>query len=864
MFALARAAVAAALLFAPFGSGVGAQEPTKNEPLTAEQFTSSLLERLSTHKYFSKIGFVEERSFAPLLLLVQKPSLDTPDFAKKLAAAHGPWLRKIDEVFDAHYVQPLKLARRPDSPIQAVAILQTAGDYSNYERASIDLARCCSHWAYYERRAHLTVAYHDGPALGTVPWNYPELVEYVRALLLAHFSGSQGEIPQSWITEGLGGYLALYSGTKPEALDKRTLSTRAVDFLVATSQNQQKRELYLFPIAKIVDLGLSDAWGRALGERADAAGLGDDALGDFWTAYRSQCVLWMHFLHEGDSGKYAPRLMSYLGGALRGSGGLDALRKAFEGVDLAALDREFYAWLYQLYAKANPNKPLDAKVLDQLFKPAPPAVAKAPAPTSAAASEKSAPKPEPAFDPRSVAIASDDLNAEHGRVLQRIRTGDLDGALKQLEELEARGHGSAIEQRLTHELERLRLFAALRERYFAALIASGEKHSFEQDGKKVLAKLVKVENGELVLGENRAKVERLPIASVALVDIARDLPKTLADSPDSWIRNYAYVLEGDERWKRGLAGDSKPVVELRNDAQDWYPATLRFGLVAAALAQLADAGAPSDATTGRVCIERIQAVLARSGQLPVVEARRAALTQLARIALGAQYSPQLLAGVCPVAIEVLGEGRVRVALDFQDPGQLALLQNDPAALREYRRAMDPLGDATENRYGVVDGVLEMRGDVCLRSLLEFEAPIYVKARMRFQQTTAVTAPFVMLCACFQAPESFVGSLLGGGVYVYDVATRESAMGWNVPPIFADHDYLNELKVADQRASAWFEGNEQNAVACKSRTSGAVLVLVHSSTTIRADDLVIEGKLRDASARALFVDSKLAALGLAAK
>src|SRR6185436_16398801 len=210
--------------------------------------------------------------------------------------------------------------------------------------------------------------------------------------------------------------------------------------------------------------------------------------------------------------------------------------------------------------------------------------------------------------------------------------------------------------------------------------------------------------------------------------------------------------EGDERWKRGLAGDSKPVAELRNDALDWYPAALRFGAVAQALEQLADGGVPKDAASGRECIERIQALLAQSGQLPVVDARRAALTQLARIALGVQYSQQLLAGVCPVAIEVLGESRVRVALDFKDAGQLALLQNDPAALREYRRAMAPLGDATENQCGIVDGVLEMRGDVCLRSLLEFEAPIYVKARMRFQETTAVTAPFVMLCACFQPPE----------------------------------------------------------------------------------------------------------------
>ncbi len=67
-----------------------------------------LRHRLARSAYFSKITWTEDRSVPGIVFLVQRPAKDLPDYAKNIARDYGPWLQKVQSLFEEQYAKPLR------------------------------------------------------------------------------------------------------------------------------------------------------------------------------------------------------------------------------------------------------------------------------------------------------------------------------------------------------------------------------------------------------------------------------------------------------------------------------------------------------------------------------------------------------------------------------------------------------------------------------------------------------------------------------------------------------------------------------------------------------------------------------------
>lgn len=830
-------------------------------PLTPEQFTAVLRKRFETHKHLSKVLFVEDATYDPVRLFLHKPQVETPDWQKKVALAHGPFLARIWESFRKRYVEPLKLQRRPDVPLFAVCILQTAGDHLNYLAAarSASVFRAA---AAFERRSRFTVAFHDGaPALPLR--RRDELAEFVAALLQAHYSGPGGEPAQLWLAPGLGWYLASCGSSDPATLDNPSVDSLELQLAGELAGDATQRWIHLQRLPDIVEATSWNAvWDRS-SERARAAGLQVDSS-TFHRFWFRQCALWMHFLQEDPARRQ--RFLSYLGYALQGRGNFEAFRKAFDGVDLDALERDFYRWVLRTQLARRPQDKLDLAIVDTLFD-APPAVkAKAAAageaaPNAAApVAETVAPAPEP-FDPRSLAPSRDDFTAEHGLVLQRIRRGDLDGARTQLEALAARAAGSEIERRLGRELERLKRFVAIRDAWLAGLVASGTKRSFDLGGRKVVAKLERIENGRIRLGENRQGLESIGLDEFTPAQIARELPKELLDLPDGWIRNYAYVLDADERWKRGLAAGSpeseQARSDLRTDAEEWYPGVLKLGLAAQQLVELSESGVPADASSGAACLERIDAVRSDFAALELVRGRSEPLKELARLALERTFSVESFVSALPGKYDlddIAGAGRVRLTLDFSDAAQLGAFEQVPTFFLEWRSRMEIERSTPE--VSVEDGALRMVGPAACKLRLGLGAPLRVEVTAIQRSTSGYS--LLEVFALFENEDNFVACAPERLLVRDERSSSECVQGKYTVP--TERPYRLAFAVGADEAFAFCDDRKVAQCPSKGRTKGDLVLYAHSDAPIVVDKFVIEGQLDLDHARAAWIDAELARRG----
>ena len=143
------------------------------------------------------------------------------------------------------------------------------------------------------------------------------------------------------------------------------------------------------------------------------------------------------YLHEGAGGKYRASFVKYVGSALAGDGSLAAFQKAFPGVDVGALEAEFYAWLFELYGTMFPGRKADPLALKRLGTPA------------GAKGE--------AAKPVDLAAALElDVPSAHAGLLFEIRSGRFETAIAELEKLRARPKVGAHAARLETEILRQR------------------------------------------------------------------------------------------------------------------------------------------------------------------------------------------------------------------------------------------------------------------------------------------------------------------------------------------------------------------------------------------------------------------------
>ena len=834
-------------------AGLRAQESAAGEVLTKEQFTAALLERLSLHEYFADVEFEQRRDFDPLLFLAPKTAPGAADFGAAAVAERGPRLRATAELFRKQYVEPLALKRRGDQPLNAFIVLRTFDDYARYAARLSDTTPN-SGFAHFDRRLRTVVAFESGSRLDGARRNEPETAEFVRELLQSHYDGVGGEVAQSWIYVGLGNYLAHAASGDAKAGAPRVIDELDVEFIVALLRDPSKGALYLLPLEEIVALDNDDVWSNAVRERARTLGVDQVDAKLVAQAWSSQSALWMHFLHDGNGAKHRADLLAYLASALHGLGGAADLRAAFHVADLGTLDREFYAWLAEHYSAVNPKDRIDPEQVS-----APRALPKLAATSKA---KGAAPAAAAALDARALTAPLDDPAAAHARIVQQIRDGHLEEALAALLALQNKVLGGPIAPRLEREFKRLKGWTAMRDRYFADVIANGTKLLLNVESKKLVVKVERVENGSVFFADNRLKLASLPLCDFKPADTARELPKALVESSDGWIRFYPLVLEGDAKLK--LSGDAPQLGELRADAAEWYPGVVALGRVLGALDALAAAGVPTDPATATKCIERLRALKKDFGATPQVLERAALLRQLAAVAAEKQFTPSCIAAQFAGKLEFPSEGRAKVTYAFDTPKELDDFVRQEGYMTEWSGVYEPIRKpAADSKLTLSGGALRGDGELCYRLALPFKMP--VSARYKFKVGSVPKdgsgISSMMVAVCDNGEHSYIGCEGLGIVTSVDVSKGQKKIAIPKPEkLTVDKEYSLELRVANKRVTSLVDGAVIKEISSGALQRGEILVAIHSDAPYAITHLEVEGDFDIATLRARWIEALAAGVG----
>jgi hypothetical protein len=824
------------------GAGEAPAKPAE-VPVTPRE---ALSRRLEKHRYFSKIAWTVADVPGPILLALQTPPKERPNYDRSIAGFYLPWMETLEQVFVEHYAKPFGLERVAGRPPYAVCALLSEGDLFNYFKASFGAREAIS-WGHFDPELELVIVNGE---LGSAPAMHlrrAALSAFVIAMLHAHYSGPGARPPSAWLVHGLSDYLAYHLGITPETLRQRRVDPEWPGLVARAARASEVRDVALLSLAELLPLESASRYWSLVRAKSKALGFATPPDSYRYT-YWAQSVLWMQYLDQAGEGRYRPAFGAYLKSALSGDGGLQAFRRAFGDVDLGELDRAVVRFALQQDLGANPVDPIDSAVIDGLFRGPAVALPAGPEPTASAA-----------------ALAPDagDLQAQHALALRRVLRGDIEGGLARLEELEDQARGGPLEGRIGRDRERTAGFARLRDTWLEELIESGAKLSFERNGRKISALVQAIEDGALRLETRRGEVEKLPLSELEPYEIARQMGRKQADSEDGWLRIWGYVLAGDARWEKLLKGRTQEESLLRADAQEWYPGLLRMGEAAELLEELA--GLKADAAP--------ELVLARVREmkpfedLELVARRKAALRELAAGALERSFDPQAIDDLLAGRLERLGDGRARLTYEFDDPREREDFVLVPGYLTGWREAQGALELKPEDFHvAVEDGDLALLGQSGLACKVRFGTPFVARYVLRIDMPQ-VDSPHVhfALMALDDGRENQVACVGLGGLHAWDASREHHVTEYLPPEMYSPgRAYEFELRIAGGRAQSFRDGQPMRNIDAGSLQEGRVIAFVHSDARIRFDRLEIEGQLGDRAVnelRADWVESQLAELGL---
>ena len=137
--------------------------------------------------------------------------------------------------------------------------------------------------------------------------------------------------------------------------------------MIGALEKKERCAGLLHPIEDLLRSVDQESLAALVRKRAASARVKEPPWNDLLQAIEAQSILWMHFLQDAEQGKYRALFMKYLDTELTARGGLEPFKAAFAGVDLATLNREFFAFVLDERERLHPTQKLDRAVLEHLF-----------------------------------------------------------------------------------------------------------------------------------------------------------------------------------------------------------------------------------------------------------------------------------------------------------------------------------------------------------------------------------------------------------------------------------------------------------------------------------------------------------------
>jgi len=815
----------------------------------AQQSVEDWKTRLSAHPILGKLNSVANETFAPVAIVVNEPQSGARrGYEANVVSENGPWLKALRAWFETHYAQPFSLPRRADREPDVVVILWSKDHYAPYAAQVKSPGFYAPEGAQYDQELAAVVTYQYGGMLAAPHWKrLPMMACYVQSLLDAHKASPGVQLP-FFLKDGLGSYLGYAMGQTPGEFDEaRKPDLKMLEDQVRMAHDSGVRRMRTLAIEDLFEPTTLAECRKKIVARVGAAAERLVKEPDQYESLHIQAWTFVHFLFEANGGKYRKPFDAYLESALKGDASAAAFRKALGGADLAVLDNEYYAWLFDTAHALIPNFNPDERAL----------------PAGGKIDPKAAPAPAASADPSSVAIGPGEIEAAHAALLIDIRAGKLEDSAIALESLRNRAGAAKFQGQIDRELVRVRKLIMARDQHLGD-IAKGGKIFYEVGGKRSAFKVKSIADGRIILEDNKQGLAYIEIAKLTPYELAKDFSKSLSSGPDGWIKAYAFLLAGDDKAVKMLKGADGDGAALREDAESFYQRALALGEAANELNKLASRGPANDTASAKAIVESVSALCKDHRDDELVKKRLPALQLLAELSFDRMFEPSMTAEASNGKCEMLPDGRVKLTYEFDKKGELADFTPDHEYFKSWRSSLGDRAVAPAPSAEIAQGGLQMKGAACLRHAWEFVAPIKVTYEVGFQglNEDPKRTPLFAVGALDDRAENFVWCQGFGSLFANHVPKRfvKSDGVSSNRAIEEGSNTKLELAVADGKITTRENGEVVKEAAGAPHTAGGVFLFVHSDPTVVFERLVIEAKPDTTAVRRAWVKRKLAEIG----
>ncbi len=785
--------------------------------------------RLQRHHYFrdrfKRDEFRVVYDYPPFVIYVQEPQTEKVTYSDADVRRYGEWLQLLEETFRVDYAAPLGLEQHHEVPGYSFFLLDGRSEYDEYgeqlEEVGLHLAR-----AHYDAGYRIAVTYQDREQKAQESDEmHAAMHEAVHALQHAYHVRAREKFEKglptpAWFNEGFAEFYAYR--IRADHHGEHTVPRSSIGTLESFVRSAgEPGAACILPLRVLTELATyNDAKAKfleMLESRGSTSRSADSLLG---LLYR-QSDLWMHYLHDGEGGKYRPAVQGYVKALLNGRTNEEALAAGFGDIPLSEVDAGFLDFLAA-------NR-LGEQALERIRKTR--ADLKGEGVIAADASGT--------FGGTGGAVFELDAELTLAAALHLAREGKFSAAHACLRDFKEAGE---LEARLARETERLADMVALRKDFLESLKRSGKKLSVEVDGEKLTAAVKVVEDDRVELGRNSLEYDEIEPDDVDGLSLAKCMRDAKSGYDAPWLSAYPYVLAGERKaWRKILARGPSGAAALEEDAEDDYKARLKLAPMAGAMHAVIRNDDPQSARAARYTLNLIADLRDVFGREPAVRSRSEGLRNVATNAAEVLYGRGYLSDHVHGEREENDDGTVRLFYAFDDPV-------------EARDLVDHRGNVEGKVEG---GSFRVTGNVTLRHVLDFEGPVEVTCNLKVPSGASVR-----LGVCDDRDDAYAGFSDTGALEAVDpsrhLARKSKALEWP-----RNRTVKVALRLADAELSAEVDGAPAASVDKVPLESGTVHLFVDAERPVELADLEIRGTVSAAfwdRARAAFVQEKLESLG----
>jgi hypothetical protein len=464
-------------------------------------------------------------------------------------------------------------------------------------------------------------------------------------------------------------------------------------------------------------------------------------------------------------------------------------------------------------------------------------------------------------------LPSNDLALRHAMAVYALRSGDVDGAIAQLETALAAAGEAPEKAALETELARARAWKTAREAWLGELATSGGKFQIERDGKKLNVRVVRDAEGTFALEIAKAG-DAPPLASIDLATIAAAMKGTPAGAPE-WARPYAYLVSGDARWEKILQRDKSAEAQaLRADAAR-YPELLRLGVAGSLIESLTKETEPADLKAAESVRQRLQTIMKEASGAELVKQRSPALRRLGERAFGKIYDETKPAPTFAGKSTWIDANTVELEYSFDSPAEGNDWVEEPEYLSYWRGGLSKITAPAETHGSKIEaGEWRVLGSFVYRHVLTLDAPIDVVFTSHSGEAydPSVQPGTFFVAVVDDGDGAYVGMTDTGQLHIHDpkLGTHSTTRVTEGAKQVYGQPRTWELHHDGAKAKLSHDGIADAEHKVIKRKSGGVVLAFHTSRTIALESFKVRGKVGAegrAKLREIWVNTRLRELGL---